>query len=316
MTGGGKDGFASSMILAGIVSVDVYGKTPDWMTQRRAGKVKFSDADFIAALAKFADLADKGYIDTSDVSRDYASDRAGVPRRQGRDVPDGQLVRRERRRQAPSGHRGLQLPHRRRQADRTGVHRRRHRSSAPRPSHLDAAKRFALAFQLDKTQLDDSVKSDGLFPAIKGYTPPADIGAVFKAGYDLYQQAVAKNAVVHAFRWETADDGLLPGMADKVDAAAQDLITGRKTPAQAATYLDDEWAKAAAESTAAHATRTGAPTGGSYIKATRRRHRSARAGSGAHTPGSGHPVRACALPGLRRAGRPGLRPGSSWRRSR
>lgn len=41
--GGGKDGFASSMILAGLASVDVYGKTPDWMTQRRAGKVRFAD---------------------------------------------------------------------------------------------------------------------------------------------------------------------------------------------------------------------------------------------------------------------------------
>ena len=33
-------------------------------------------------------------------------------------------------------------------------------------------------------------------------------------------------------------------MTDKVDAAAQDLITGRKTAAQAAAYLDTEWAKA------------------------------------------------------------------------
>ena len=32
--------------------------------------------------------------------------------------------------------------------------------------NLDAAKRFALAFQLDKAQLDASVKSDGLIPAI------------------------------------------------------------------------------------------------------------------------------------------------------
>jgi hypothetical protein len=33
-------------------------------------------------------------------------------------------------------------------------------------------------------------------------------------------------------------------MSDKVDATAQDLITGRKTPAQAAAFLDAEWAKA------------------------------------------------------------------------
>jgi hypothetical protein len=88
------------------------------------------------------------------------------------------------------------------------------------------------------------VKSDGLFPAIKGYTLPSDVGPVFKAGYDLYTQALDQSAVVHAFRWETADDGLLPGMADKVDQAAQDLITGRKTVAQACAFLDAEWTKA------------------------------------------------------------------------
>src|SRR5262249_28982582 len=98
--------------------------------------------------------------------------------------------------------------------------------------------------QLDKTQIDTSVKSDGLIPAIKGYTPPAGVGPVYQAGYQLYQQALAKNAVVHAFRWETADDGLLPGLTDKVDAAAQDLITGRKTPAEPCQSLDTEWSKA------------------------------------------------------------------------
>src|SRR6185369_1282798 len=106
--------------------------------------------------------------------------------------------------------------------------------------NLDAAKKFALAFQLDKAQLDASVKADGLFPAIKGYTLPSDVGPVFKAGYELYQQAVSQQAVVHTFRWESADDGLLPGMADKVDAAAQDLISGRKTAADACAFLDTE----------------------------------------------------------------------------
>lgn len=244
VVGGGKDGFASSMILSGIVSVDVYGRTPDWMTRRRAGTVKFSDPDFTAALAKFADLADKGCIAKADVSRDYAGTEQAFLDGKGAMYPMGNWFAASadaKHRQDigvfnfPSSDGRLIVP----AYTGGGI------VVSSKAGHLDAAKRFALAFQLDKTQLDDSVKADGLIPAIKGYTPPADTGAVFKAGYGLYQQAVAKNAVVHAFRWETADDGLLPGMTDKVDAAAQDLITGRKTPAQAATYLDDEWAKAA-----------------------------------------------------------------------
>jgi multiple sugar transport system substrate-binding protein len=244
VVGGGKDGFASSMILAGLVSVDVYGKAADWLTQRRAGKVKFADPDFQKALTKFADLAAKGYIDKTNVSRDYAATEQAFLDGKGAMYPmgnwfaanadtkkhdfdigvfnfpteDGKLV-------VPAYTGGGMIV-------------------SANAKNLDAAKKFALAFQLDKAQLDASVKADGLFPAIKGYTLPSDVGAVFKAGYDLYKQAVDQNAVVHTFRWETADDGLLPGMADKVDAGAQDLITGRKTPADVGAFLDTEWAKA------------------------------------------------------------------------
>ncbi|WP_331773414.1 extracellular solute-binding protein (plasmid) [Embleya sp. NBC_00888] len=244
VVGGGKNGFASSMILSGIVSVDVYGKTPDWLVQRRAGKVKFSDPAFTAALAKFADLATKGYIAKSDVSRDYAATEQAFLDGKGAMYPMGNWFAASadaKQRQdigvfnLPTSDGRLIVP----AYTGGGI------VVSAKAKNLDDAKRFALAFQLDKTQLDASVKADGLIPAIKGYTPPADTGAVYKAGYDLYEQAVSNHAVVNAFRWETADDGLLPGMSDKVDAAAQDLITGRKTPEQAAAYLDDEWAKAA-----------------------------------------------------------------------
>ncbi|MEU5727158.1 extracellular solute-binding protein [Micromonospora sp. NPDC047738] len=243
VAGGGKDTFASSMILSGIVSVDVYGKTPDWLTQRRADKVKFSDPDFTAALAKFAELAQKGYIAKSDVSRDYAATEQAFLDGKGAMYPMGNWFAANADAKHPFDIGVFNFP----TADGRLVvpaYTGGGMIVSAKAQNLDAAKRFALAFQLDKAQLDASVKADGLIPAIKGYTPPADTGAVYKAGYDLYQQAVSQNAVVHAFRWETADDGLLPGMANKVDAAAQDLITGRKTAAEAATYLDTEWAKA------------------------------------------------------------------------
>jgi hypothetical protein len=70
------------------------------------------------------------------------------------------------------------------------------------------------------------------------------VGPVYKAGFQLYEEAVKQNAVAHTFRWEAADDELLPGMTDKVDQAAQDLITGRKTAGQACAFLDAEWSRA------------------------------------------------------------------------
>jgi len=244
VVGGGKDGFASAMILDGIVSVDIYGKTPDWMTQRRAGSVKFSSPEFVAALAKFADLAAKGYIKATDVSRDCAATEQAFLDGKGAMYPMGNWFAANADSKPHSFEIGVfNLPT---DDGRTVVpaYTGGGMIVSAKAANLEAAKQFALGFQLDKTQLDASVKADGLIPAIKGYQPPDTVGKVYRAGYDLYQEGVAKNEVVHAFRWETADDGLLPGMTDKVDAAAQDLITGRKKPAQAAAFLDAEWAKA------------------------------------------------------------------------
>lgn len=244
VTGGGKDGFPAAMIMTGVVSVDVYGKVPDWLTQRRADKVKFTDPLFENAVAKFADLATKGFIDKDSVSRDYAATEQAFLDGKGAMYPMGNWFAANADSKKhdfdigvfnfPTGDGSLVVP----------AYTGGGMSVNAHAKNLEAAKRFALAFQTDKQQLDVSVKSDGLFPAIKGYQMPADVGPVLKAGYDLYKEAVDKNAVVNSFGWETADDGLLPGMKDKFYAVAQDIITGRKSVADACAFLDTEWAKA------------------------------------------------------------------------
>ncbi|WP_188194772.1 hypothetical protein [Nonomuraea sp. SYSU D8015] len=106
-----------------------------------------------------------------------------------------------------------------------------------------AAKKFALAFQLTKENLDASVKADALFPTIKGYTPPSDTGPVFKPVYDLWQQALAQNATVPPFSWEAGDTAMLPGMQGTFWSAAQDLVSGKKNVDQVPAFLDTEWEK-------------------------------------------------------------------------
>ncbi|ANN17496.1 ABC transporter substrate-binding protein [Amycolatopsis orientalis] len=242
--GGGKEGFPSAMLLDGLVSVDVYGKTPDWLSRRRADQVKFTDPDFQRAFGKFADLVAKGYLDKTQVSRDYSATEAAFLKGEGAMYPMGNWFAASADAKKPSFDIGVfNFPSEDGKLVVPAYTGGGIVVNAKSPN-LDAAKKFALAFQLDKEQIDASVKADGLFPAIKGYTPPSDAGPVFKAGYDLYREAVAKNAVVNAFSWETADDGLLPGMKDKVYQAAQDVITGRKTVADACAFLDTEWAKA------------------------------------------------------------------------
>jgi ABC-type glycerol-3-phosphate transport system substrate-binding protein len=242
--GGGKDGFPASMIMTGVVSVDVYGRTKDWLTQRRAGKVKFADADFQAAVAKFADLSAKGLLDKDSVSRDYAATEQAFLDGKGAMYPMGNWFAANADTKKhdfeigvfsfPSDSGKLVVP----------AYTGGGMSVNAKSKNLDAAKRFAIAFQTDKGQIDASVKADGLVPAIKGYEMPSGIGPVLKAGYELYKQAVEQKAVVNSFGWETADDGFLPGFKEKFYAVAQDLVTGRKSAAEACAYLDTEWEKA------------------------------------------------------------------------
>jgi multiple sugar transport system substrate-binding protein len=110
--------------------------------------------------------------------------------------------------------------------------------------NLDAAKKFALAYQLDKANLDTSCKADGLIPAVKGYTPPSDVGPVFKQGFDNFRAAESAKEVVPAFGFEAGDDAMLVGVTEKWDSSAADLVTGQKSAADVAKFLDSEWEKA------------------------------------------------------------------------
>jgi multiple sugar transport system substrate-binding protein len=244
VVGGGKDAFPTVLPLTGTVATDVYREDPDWMLRRRAGKAKFADPGFVGALRKVGDLADKHYIDPKMVSLDYAATEQAFLKGKGAMYPMGSWF-------AASGDKspikddigvfawptddGSELLS---QYTGGGLDVNAH------AKHLDAAKKFALAFQLDKANLDASVKSDALFPAIKGYAPPSGMGPVFQETYDLWTRAVKDKATVKAFAWETGGDALLPGMDAKVFAATQDVILGRKSPGSAAAYLDDEWKKA------------------------------------------------------------------------
>ncbi|GAA2431349.1 extracellular solute-binding protein [Actinomadura vinacea] len=244
VTGSGHDALGPTW--AGILGTDVYAGNPRWMHDRRAGKVRFTDPGFVKGAQKLADLAAKGYIDKRDLSRDYAAtqqaflDGKGAMYAMGNwfaaaaDSPQTKPKFEVGQFSWPSDDGRQVLP----------VFTGGGLLVNAKAKNLEAAKRFALAYQLDRTNLDQSTKNDGLIPAVKGYTPPAGGGPVFQAGYEMYRQAERARAVVPAFGFESGDDGMPAGVVDKWDAAAQDLVTGRKSPRQVAEFLENEWAKA------------------------------------------------------------------------
>jgi multiple sugar transport system substrate-binding protein len=92
--------------------------------------------------------------------------------------------------------------------------------------------------------MENSARFDGLFVAVKGFSPPSDVGPAFKAGYDLYAKALAAKAIVPSMGFEAGDDGLLPGVGAKLDSSLVDLVSGTKNVDEVCAFLDSEWQKA------------------------------------------------------------------------
>ncbi|GII32150.1 ABC transporter substrate-binding protein [Planotetraspora mira] len=242
--GGGADTWADMYPLTGTVATDVYAKTPDFLTQRKDGKVKFADADFTKAAQKVADLAKQGYIDPAGLSRSYADTEQAFRDGKGAMYPMGSWFATS----ADNNKPGFEIGAFPWPSDDgtpvTPTFTGGGTSVSASAPNVDLAKKWALAFDEDKENNDAFVKLDGSIPAIKGYTPPTDMGPVYQATVAIYQQGMKDNSIVNAFSQETGDGSLPPGLADKSALGVQDLITGKKSAGDFASYLDDQWAKA------------------------------------------------------------------------
>ena len=242
--GGGKDTWADMYPLIGAVATDTYKQDPDFLALKAAGTKSFKDPAFVKAAQKVSDLAKDGYIDTAGLSRSYADDEQAFRDNKGAMYPMGSWFAASADAKPPSFDVGvfawpsddgsLVVP----------AYTGGGMSVSSKAPDVALAKKWALAFMLDKTSLDASVKTDGSIIALKDYTPPTGMGPVYTETLNLYQQAVKQNAIVNAFSIETGDGSLPAGVPDKAASGVADLIDGKKSADQFASFLDDEWAKA------------------------------------------------------------------------
>ncbi len=240
-TVGAGDGiWASATALGGIISADVLGTTPDWVTQRKAGKVKFGDANMTAAFAKFKWLADNGAIDKADLGTAYAdANRAFLDQKAamyfmgswflaqaGKEAKfnvgvflfprdDGKLI-------VPFSVSG-------------GFH------MSAKTAHPHEVQAFIQAVALSPAYMKDLIEKDAAISMIKGMTL-ADYGAtvtdLYKEGLSYVGKQGATN--VDAFSWVNNDGALLAGMTDEFNKSAQSIINGADVKAELAR-LDKVW---------------------------------------------------------------------------
>ncbi|WP_285591033.1 extracellular solute-binding protein [Herbidospora sp. NBRC 101105] len=242
--GGGADTWADMYPLTGTVATDVYKKTPDWLLQRAQGKVKFTDPDFVAAAKKIEDLAKNEYIDPAGLSRSYADTEQAFRDGKGAMYPMGSWFATSADANKPSFEVGAFPWPTDDGSPVTPTFTGGGTLVSATAKNVELAKKWALAFDEDKENNDAFVKADGSIPAIKGYTPPADMGPVYNATVAIYQKGMQEGSIYDAFSQEAGDGALPPGLADKAALGVQDLITGKKNAQQFAEFLDDEYAKA------------------------------------------------------------------------
>ena len=240
--GGGVDTWVATFALNGIVSADMLIDTPDWFLKRSKDEVKFTDPEFIAAAQKTADLKANGFIDPDGLTRSYsdveqaflsgkaamypmgswfslAADGAdtdfeigvfGWPSDAGTNVVP-----------VVSGG-GLMV-----------------NAEAP---DVDLAKKWILAYELDKENMDAGVKTDGLMYNIEGYEFPEGMGPVFTETANALTTAQETGNTAPAWGNINGDGSLPPGFNDKLAPAIIDLFNGKMDAQKFAEYLDQQYA--------------------------------------------------------------------------
>jgi ABC-type glycerol-3-phosphate transport system substrate-binding protein len=236
---GGGDPFAASMPLSGILSADVLGKNPQWLQDRYAGKVKFTDANVQAAAAKYRTLVKDGYFETGALGVKYADSitnftsgktamymmgswfLGAVPKDHADDfgafmtpTDDGSLV-------VPFSVGGSM-------------------SISAKTAAPDKATAFAQAWSLDPANYQALIEGDGAFPMLKGKTLADYNVHVTQVFTDSYAFVLDKNDKVSAFGWATNDDSMPSGLTDAFYAASQALFSSNDVAGQMAK-LDTAW---------------------------------------------------------------------------
>lgn len=243
---GGHDSFAAAMPLTGALSADVLGSNPNWIKQRFAGSVKFSDANVVAAATKMRTLAADGYFEPDALSVSYAQSitnfNAGkaamypmgswylgsIPKSKWTDIGvfpwptnDGSLV-------IPFSIGGSMAV------------------SSKAADQADAFK-FAESWSLNPDNLKSLISGDGAFPMIKGKSI-ASYGLTLSPAFnDSYSYVTNTNTKVSSMSWATNDDALPGNMTSDFDAAAQALFSTSNVLGQM-QQLDQDWANATASS--------------------------------------------------------------------
>jgi raffinose/stachyose/melibiose transport system substrate-binding protein len=243
---GGKDSFAAAMPLTGALSADVLGSNPNWIQQRYAGTVKFSDPDVVAAATKMRTLVADNYFEPDALSVSYAQSITNFNDGKAAMYPMGSWYLGSIPKSEwdnigvfpwPTDNGSLVIPFS--LGGSMAV-------SSKASNQADAFK-FAMSWSLNPDNLKALISGDGAFPMIKGKSL-ASYGLTLSPAFGAsYSYVTATNTKVSSMSWATNDDALPGTVTSDFDAAAQALFSSSNVLGQM-QQLDQDWANATASS--------------------------------------------------------------------
>ncbi|MET8943150.1 extracellular solute-binding protein [Streptomyces sp. NPDC004542] len=230
----GSDLWSAGYLLQGIVTADVYGKSPDWLSERKAGKVKFSDPDFVAAVEKFVALRDKGLINKDALSINYAQSTTKWKAGEAAMWPMGSWATATKTSfdvgvfPFPTADGSKVLP----VSIGAAVY------VSAKTAHPAEAKKAAVSLITNPSWQANDMKSDGVLPIVDGITPLPGTSQATLTSLKLLNDTSYTHVV--GFLNEVGDASPPAGFGDAFGKAMQGLIGGGSAKAFAAR-LDSSW---------------------------------------------------------------------------
>ncbi len=231
----GMDAWVNAQLLQGMVSTDIYSQQPDWLLQRRAGEVSFSDENFVAAVQKYQDLFGAGYFNEDMWSLGYADLEQAFLAGNSAMYPMGTWFI-----AATAGFEDFEIgafPIPTEDGDNVlPVFAGGCMSVSASTEFPEEARAFAVDFCSSSANVDAFVQADALFPYVHGYEMSVEMPPLFAVTLTLLDD----NRAVTPFGIEYGDSGMIPGISDAFTAMAQEVILGGDVEEQL-EILDELW---------------------------------------------------------------------------
>ena len=238
--------WCTTIAASGVISSQLLADTPDWVTQRKAGDVHFTDDNVVAAFDNYAELVSKGYISPDDLGIDYATANKTFLEGDVAMYPMGSWFLQQAGKEATFDVGVFMMP---RDDGKVivpfsvggGTH------VSAKSAHAAEAMQFAQAYALNPGTLAALIESDSAFPLLKGKTLEdyhVNVTPLFEEGYAYV--GMEGTVQVDAFAWVNNDSALIAGMTDEFSKTIQNLILGGDVQAEM-QRLDAAWDTAAGQ---------------------------------------------------------------------